>query len=114
MKVRIRKIAPPYTDAPTESLETLLYNHAHGKLLVRIGTNQLLDIMGVLVERDEAAGRVSRKTPEEALEEFDRHDLPRKIKRQLCVDYLGEFDHGLVELSDVLPASLYGVKANKP
>lgn len=110
MKVKVREIAPPYTDVPTESLETLLYNHAHGKLLARISVNQLLDITEVLANRKEAAG-ASLKTAEEAWAEFEKHYMPRKVKRQLYIDYLGEFDHGLVELSEVLPASCYTVEA---
>ena len=106
MKVKVRKIAPPYTDIPTKSLDTILNNHAHGKLPVRISVNQLLDIMGVVADRKEAA-RASLKTAEEAWAEFEKYYMPRKVKRQLHIDYLGEFDHGLVELSEVLPASCY-------
>lgn len=113
MRVKVRKIAPPYTDVPTKSLNTLLYNHAHDKLPVRISTNQLFDIMGVLAERDEAAGRVSKKTPAEALAEFYQHYMPRKDIRKFRVDCLGGYDHGLMELSDVLPASCYGTETIK-
>lgn len=112
MKVTVRKIAAPYTHIPTESLETVLYNHAHNKLPVQISVNQLLDITAVLADRSETTG-LPQKTAEEALEEFNRHYLPRKIVRQLRVDYLGEYDHGLVELSDVLPASAYMPKTEK-
>ena len=112
MKVKVRKIVAPYTDIPTKSLDAILDNHAHGKLPVRISVNQLLDITGVLADRKETAGRPI-KTAEEAWAEFEEHYKPRKVKRHLRVDYLGEFDHCLVELSDVLPASCYAVDAIK-
>lgn len=104
MKVKVRVIAPPYTDVPTESLQAILYNHAHNKLLVRIGTNQLLDIMGVLADRRVASGcRI--KTAEEALEAFYQHYLPFHLSS------LDAHDRCLVELCDVLPASLYAPQA---
>ena len=78
MKVKVRVISPPYTDVPTESLEAILRNHAHDKLYVKIGTSQLFDIMGVLVDRHEASGR-PQKSSEEALLEFKKYYLPRKF-----------------------------------
>ena len=57
MKVKVRKIEAPYHDVPTESLQAILRNHAHDRLMVRIGTEQLYAIMEELVHRDEAAGK---------------------------------------------------------
>ena len=110
MRVKVRKIAAPYTDVPTESLQAILRNHAHDKLQVRIGTEQLYDIMGVLADRRKASGS-SFKSTEEAWAEFEAHYMPRQAKRQIRVDYLGGYDHCLVELSDVLPASCYTPEA---
>lgn len=77
MKVKVRKIAAPYQDVPTESLKAILRNHAHGRLMVRIGTEQLYDIMGELARRDEAAGTRFRSN-EEAWAEFVRHYMPKE------------------------------------
>lgn len=109
MKVKVRVIESPYTDVPTESLQAICRNHAHDKLHVHIGTKQLYDIMGVLAERRKAAGCYFRSN-EEAWADFVANYMPRKDARKLRVDYLGEHDHCLVELSDVLPASCYGVE----
>ena len=106
MKVKVRVIVPPYTDTPTESLQAILSNHAHDKLHLRIGTEQLYDIMGVLADRRKASGSPI-KTNEEAWAAFEAHYMPRQATRQLHADYLGGYDHCLVELSDVLPASCY-------
>ena len=112
MKVKVRKIAAPYTDVPTESLQAICRNHAHDKLHVHIGTKQLYDIMGVLADRRKASGDYFRSN-EEAWADFVAHYMPRKDVRKLRVDYLGGYDHCLVELSDVLPASCYEVNPKK-
>ena len=109
MKVKVKVIEPPYTDVSTESLQAICRNHAHDKLQVHIGTKQLYDIMGVLAERRKAYGCCFRSN-EEAWADFVAHYMPRKDVRKLRVDYLGGYDHCLVELSDVLPASCYGVE----
>ena len=77
MKVKVRKIASPYTDVPTESLQAICRNHAHDKLHVHIGTKQLYDIMGVLADRRKASGCYFRSN-EEAWAEFVRHYMPRE------------------------------------
>lgn len=112
MKVKVRIIKSPYTGVPTESLQAILRNHAHNKLLARVCTAQLYDIMGVLADRREASAPPF-KTNEEALAEFKQHYMPKEPTR-LQYDYAGGFDHALLELSDVLPASCYKVKPNKP
>ena len=112
MKVKLRIIKPPYTDVPTKSLQAILRNHAHDKLLVHISIEQLYDIMGILSDRREASGSPF-KSNQEALAEFKQYYLP-KARRQLTYDYAGGYDHCLVELSDVLPASAYAVKPKKP
>lgn len=56
MKVKVNRIAPPYTDVPTASLQAVLRNHAHGTLMVHIGTRQLYAIMEELVRRRERYG----------------------------------------------------------
>lgn len=64
MKVKVRAIAFPYTQVPTSSLQSILRNHAHNKLLVQIGTNQLYAIMGELVKRREQSGTPFRSDME--------------------------------------------------
>lgn len=105
MKVRVGKIAPPYTDVPTKSLQAVLRNHAYDKLNVRVGTEQLFEIMNILVERREKSG-CRFKSNEEAWAEFVKHYMPKESK-PLQYDYAGGFDHTLLELADVLPASAY-------
>ena len=75
MRVKVRKIEAPYQDVPTESLQAILRNHAHDRLMVRIGTEQLYAIMDELARRDEAAGTRLRST-EEAWAEFEKHYMP--------------------------------------
>lgn len=75
MKVKVRKIEAPYQDVPTESLQAILRNHAHGRLMVRIGTEQLYDIMEELARRREASGQPLRSN-EEAWAEFEKHYMP--------------------------------------
>ena len=112
MKVKVRSIKPPYTDTPTESLQAILRNHAHDRLYARVSLRQLYEIMDILAERRDASG-YRHKTTEEALADFKRQYMP-KCGSQLHIDYAGGFDHYLLELSDVLPASLYAPGANKP
>jgi len=69
VKVKVRAIIPPYTDAPTKSLQVILRNHAHDKLHVRIGILQLYDIMDELARRQEISGPPFR-SDEEALEDL--------------------------------------------
>lgn len=113
MKVKVRKIATPYTDVPTESLQAICRNHAHDKLQVHIGTKQIYDIMDELARRRQESGADPFRSNEEAWADFVAHYMPRKDVRKLRVDYLGGYDHCLVELSDVLPASCYAVEATK-
>ena len=112
MKVQVRIIKSPYTDVPTESLQAILCNHAHDRLLVRISIRQLYDIMEVLVQRREEEDPNAFRSNEEALADFRQHYMPKEPKR-LHYDYAGGFDHALLELSDVLPASCYAVDAIK-
>lgn len=67
MKVKIKTISPPYTDAPTASLQAILRNHAHDRLRVRIGIKQLYDIMEELVRRREQEDPNAFRSNEEAL-----------------------------------------------
>ena len=112
MKVTVRIIKSPYTDVPTKSLQAILRNHAFDKLLLKIETKQLYDIMDVLVDRHEASG-YQFKSNEQALTEFKQHYMTRE-RQQLHYDYAGGYDHCLLELSDVLPASAYAVKPKTP
>ena len=75
MKVKVRKIASPYTNVPTASLQAILRNHAHDKLGVKIGIPQLYAIMEELANRRELSDR-SFKTNEEAWEEFCNFYMP--------------------------------------
>ena len=111
MRVRVRRIQPPYTDIPTESLQAILCNHAHNKLHVRVSIEQLYEIMGVLADRREASG-FPLKSDEEALAEFKKYYMP-KAARHPFYDYASGLDHALLELSDVLPASLYDKRTSK-
>ena len=47
-----------------------------------------------------------------ALTDTKQHYMPQH-NSQLHVDYAGGYDHCLLELSDVLPASLYGTNTRK-
>ena len=76
MKVKVRKIAAPYTDVPTESLQAILRNHAHDKLRIHIGTNQLYDIMDVLAKRYVPSGH-RIKSSKETWAEFVQHYMPQ-------------------------------------
>ena len=76
VKVQIQKIAYPYTSAKTASLQAILRNHAHGMLCMRIGTQQLYDIMGELARRREASGTPFR-SDEESLADFVERYKPR-------------------------------------
>ena len=55
MKVKVRRIAAPYQDASTASLQAVLRNHAYGYLQDRVGIRQLYEIMGELARRREIA-----------------------------------------------------------
>lgn len=77
MKVTVRRIAVPYQDVPTESLQSILRNHAHDRLQVRIGTRQLYDIMGELARRREIAGTPFRSN-EAAWSDFVKYYMPKK------------------------------------
>ena len=112
MKAKVRIITPPYTDVPTQTLQAILRKHAHDNLSVQISIDRLYEIMEVLVEQYEASG-YPFKSDEEALAEFRQYYMPKEHK-QLHYDYAGGYDHCLVELSDVLPASAYAVKPKKP
>ena len=79
MKVKVRRIAAPYIDVPTESLQAILRNHAHDRLMVRIGTEQLYAIMEELARRDKASGTQLRSS-EAAWAEFVTHYMPRTVK----------------------------------
>ena len=76
MKVKVRAIAFPYTQVPTSSLQSILRNHAHNKLLVQIGTNQLYAIMGELVKRREQSGTPFRSDMEALADLYRRCYLP--------------------------------------
>ena len=78
MKVKVRKIAPPYHDVPTASLQAILRNHAHDKLNVDITTKQLYDIMGELSRRNGDRWRSN----EEAWAEFVQHYWPGAGERE--------------------------------
>ena len=84
MKVKVRAIIAPYTDARTESLQAILRNHATDRLRVRIGTRQLYDIMDELVRRREASGEPFR-SDEEALAEFRKHYMPPIDRRRRSI-----------------------------
>ncbi len=77
MKVKVRRIAAPYQDVPTASLQAILSNHAHDRLQVRIGTAQLYAIMEELARRREIAGTPFRSN-EEAWAEFVQHYMPKE------------------------------------
>lgn len=74
--VKIKKIGPPYTRTVTESLQGVLYNHAHDKLSFHIGTKQLFDIMAELARRRKMSG-IAGKSADEAFAEFNKHYRPK-------------------------------------
>ena len=76
MRVKVKTIKKPYTDASTKSLQAILRNHAHDQLHVRIGTTQLYDIMEELARRREQSG-TPFKSNEEAWAEFRKHYMPK-------------------------------------
>lgn len=76
MKVKVRRVAAPYQDVPTSSLQAVLRNHANDCLHVRIGTKQLYEIMGELARRREIAG-IPFRSNEDAWAEFFQHYSPR-------------------------------------
>ena len=78
MKVKVRRIAAPYIDVPTSSLQAVLRNHAHDRLHVRIGTEQLYAIMEELARRREASDQPFRSS-EDAWAEFVRCYMPIEL-----------------------------------
>lgn len=89
MKVKVRRIAAPYQDVPTESLQAVLRNHAHDRLQVRVSVDQLYAIMEELARRREASGQPFRSS-EEAWAEFVRHYMPREDAVALAGENLQE------------------------
>ena len=75
MKVKVRSIAAPYTAVPTKSLQAILYNDAHDKLRVKIGTTQLFAIMEELANRRKPSDYRCR-TSEAAWDEFCNYYMP--------------------------------------
>lgn len=75
MKVKVKVISHPYTDAHTTSLQAILRNHALGHLRMRISTGQLYAIMGELARRREVSGQPFRSN-EQAWQEFQEHYRP--------------------------------------
>lgn len=80
MKVKVKQIAPPYTEVTTESLQAVMLNHAHGKLKVHISEDQLFAILNELVRRRETAGSPCRTT-EAAWAEFVAQYMPTDESR---------------------------------
>ena len=76
-KVKVRRIAAPYLDVPTPSLQAVLRNHASNCLHVRISTRQLYEIMDELARRRESFGTPFR-TNEDAWADFVQHYMPKE------------------------------------
>lgn len=77
MKVKVRRIAAPYQDVPTESLQAICRNHAHDKLHVRVSVEQLYDIMDELARRRQESGADPFRSNEEAWAEFVKYYMPK-------------------------------------
>ena len=84
MKVTVRRIAAPYQNVPTASLQAVLRNHAHNRLQVRIGTRQLYEIMGELARRRKIAGTPFLSN-EDAWAEVVQHYMPKEPGNLICI-----------------------------
>ena len=82
MKVKVKAIVPPYTDAETESLQLIVRNHTHDNLNFHISTKQLFHILEELTRRRKMSGNAG-KTTHEAWVEFVTHYCPKMAQRAL-------------------------------
>ena len=76
-----RKDASRYDCRTTEELQEILRKHAHGELETEPDTQELFEIMEVLLERRQNTDAPAYRSDEEAFAEFCEHYMPKEKEK---------------------------------